>query len=76
MLLILKLLVYISEKNKTISEIIAPYDIYHHSGEINSKVEDKEGKMKEIEKKYKDGKVSHLDGVTIEYEDYWFNVRP
>ena len=50
--------------------------MYSHTGEINSKVEDKSGKMKELAEKFSDGNVSYLDGVTVEYTDWWFNVRP
>jgi phosphomannomutase len=75
--LILKFLEYISEKNIPLSQIIAPYKKYHHSGEINSQVKDKTAKMKELEEKYSNAKeISHLDGVSIDYDDYWFNVRP
>jgi phosphomannomutase len=70
-----KLLKFISEQGKPVSEIIAPYRKYHHSGEINSDVEDKEGKMKAIAEKYSDAEISWLDGVTVEYPDFWFNVR-
>lgn len=75
--LVLKLLVYLSGQNKPVSEVIRPYQKYHHSGEINSEVEDKEAKIKEIAEKYKDAKnILYLDGVTVEFDDYWFNVRP
>ena len=74
--LVRKLLVYISEQNKPLSEIVAPHKRYFHTGEINTEVLDKESKMKEIAQKYSDGEISYLDGVTIEYPDYWFNVRP
>ena len=73
--LVLKFLLYLSEQNKPLSEVIKPYKRYFHSGEINSDVKDKEAKMEEIVKKYSDGKLSRLDGITIEYPDYWFNVR-
>jgi phosphomannomutase len=73
----LKLLEIMSKKSKPISEIINPYDKYFHSGEINSEVEDKSAKIKEIAEKYKDAKkILWIDGVTIEYDDFWFNVRP
>ncbi len=49
---------------------------YFISGEINSEVEDSDAKMKEIEEAYKDGEISHLDGVSVEYSDWHFNVRP
>lgn len=51
---------------------------YYRSGEINFKVKDKEKVLAKIEKKYKksSGKISKLDGLTIEFKDWWFNVRP
>ncbi len=74
--LLLKFLQYISEQNKPLSEIVKPYERYYHSGEINSDVEDKEGIMKEIAEKYNDAEISFLDGVTVTYDNFWFNVRP
>ncbi len=59
-----------------LSELIAPLKRYVQSGEINFRVEDKSGKMKELAAKYSDGKADSLDGVTIQYDDWWFNVRP
>jgi phosphomannomutase len=73
-LLILELL---SVKGKRMSELLAPYrDNYFISGEINSEVHDQDGKMKEIEERYSDGEVDWLDGVSVNYEDWHFNVRP
>ncbi|MBR9682908.1 MAG: phosphomannomutase/phosphoglucomutase, partial [Candidatus Aenigmarchaeota archaeon] len=65
-----------SEEGKTLSELIEPLKKYHQSGEINSNVDNKEEMMKELEEKYSDGFVSKLDGVSISYVDWWFNVRP
>lgn len=74
---VLKFLEYVSEQNKPVSEIVAPLKKYFHSGEINSQVTDKVGKINELKEKYKDAKnISTLDGVTIEYDNFWFNVRP
>jgi phosphomannomutase len=39
-------------------------------------VNDQEGKMKELEERYWDGQVSWLDGISVDYEDWHFNVRP
>jgi phosphomannomutase len=39
-------------------------------------VEDKAGKIQELEERFSDGRIDHLDGVTVEYDDWWFNVRP
>lgn len=67
----------LTESGQKLSELIKPVLAkYFMSGEINSEVADKEGKMKEIAEKYKDGKLETLDGVSIEYFDYRFNVRP
>ena len=74
--LTLKFLEYLSLQNKPVSEVITPYKVYFHSGEINSEVAKKEEKIKEIAQKYNDAKLSYLDGITVEYPDYWFNVRP
>jgi phosphomannomutase len=49
---------------------------YFISGEINSEVEDQEGKMKELVERYSDGEISRLDGISVDYDDWHFNVRP
>lgn len=73
--LVMKFLYWLSSKNQPLSELVAPYKKYFQSGEINSEVEDKEGKIKALEKKYSDANISHLDGITVEYPKFWFNVR-
>jgi phosphomannomutase len=73
-LLILELL---SVEGKKLSELLEPLrSKYFISGEINSEVNDQEGKMKEIEERHWEARVSHLDGVSIDYDDWHFNVRP
>ena len=73
-LLVLELL---SKRGKKMSELLEPWhERYFISGEINSEVADPEGKMKEISSRYSDGRVSHLDGVSVDYDDWHFNVRP
>jgi phosphomannomutase len=49
---------------------------YFISGEINSEVADQQAKMQEIAERYSDAKQAHLDGISIDYEDWHFNVRP
>ncbi len=67
----------LSVEGKTMSELLAPYrSRYFISGEINSEVADGEGKMAELERRYGDARISHLDGVSIDYDDWHFNVRP
>ncbi len=70
-----KLLQEFSQNNITSADYIEPLKKYHHSGEINSEVEDKEEVFKVLEENYSDGEINKLDGVTIEYPDFWFNVR-
>ncbi|MGH2678479.1 MAG: phosphomannomutase/phosphoglucomutase, partial [Actinomycetota bacterium] len=65
-----------SEAEVPMSEVLAPYRRYHDSGEINLEVEDQAGTIEEIARRYADGKQDRLDGLTAEYEDWWFNVRP
>ena len=74
-LMILKLLILFSESDLPISEQVKPYKKYFLSGEINRNVEDKNSVFAAIEKKYSDGGINKLDGVTISYPDFWFNVR-
>jgi len=67
----------ISEKdNIPISELISPLRRYHSSGEMNFTVENKQAKMDEMARRYSDGQIDQLDGVTIVYKDWWFNCRP
>jgi phosphomannomutase len=73
-LLILELL---SVEDKKLSELLEPLrSRYFISGEINSEVEDQAAKMTELEERYWDGRVSKLDGISIDYDDWHFNVRP
>jgi phosphomannomutase len=67
----------VAAQDKPLSELVAPLRArYVQSGELNFRVEDKQAKMDELRAKYVDGKADALDGVTIQYPDWWFNVRP
>jgi len=66
----------VSEADRPVSELIKPLRRYFSSGEINFKVEDKQERMEALAKKYKDGEVDYLDGVTVRYKEWWFNCRP
>jgi phosphomannomutase len=73
-LLILELL---SVERKKLSELLERFTSrYFISGEINSEVQDQDGKMKEIQDRYWDARVNDLDGISIDYDDWHFNVRP
>jgi phosphomannomutase len=72
----LVLLEMLSTSGKKLSELLAPIESkYFVSGEINSTVPDAEVKMQQIAERYGDGKVEHLDGVSVSYDDWHFNVR-
>lgn len=75
LLLVLSLL---SHAGKKMSEIVRPLRKYFQSGEINSEVEDKEEMIRKLEEIYgKEAKnISRLDGIRIDFDDWWFNVRP
>jgi len=75
LLTLLKMMRIVTQNNKPLSEVIAPYAIYAHSGEVNIKVEDKEKSIDAVKEKFSDGKQSFIDGVSVEYGDVWFNVR-
>jgi len=64
------------ERERPLSELIQPFERYVASGEINAEVADKKAKLRQIEVLYADGRISHVDGLTVEYEDWWFNLRP
>ena len=62
-------------KDKKISELISGFRKYYHSGEINFKVSDKDKVIREIEQKYSDGEICRLDGLRIDFNDWWMLVR-
>ncbi|MEA2312864.1 MAG: phosphomannomutase, partial [Solirubrobacteraceae bacterium] len=73
-LLILELL---SKKDARLSQLVEQFrSKYFISGEINSEVDDPKAKMDEIAERYADGELTTLDGISIEYADWHFNVRP
>ncbi|MDQ6835161.1 MAG: phosphomannomutase/phosphoglucomutase [Actinomycetota bacterium] len=73
-LLILELL---SRRGVKMSELLAPYrSRYFISGEINNEVSDPQGKIEELAERYADARQDRLDGISLDYEDWHFNVRP
>jgi phosphomannomutase len=73
-LLMLELL---SKDGRTIGELMTQFrDRYFISGEINSEVTDQAGKLDQIRERYSDGDISELDGVSVDYPEWHFNVRP
>jgi len=70
-----KLLSLFSQTSLSVSDFIKPYRRYYHSGEINRAVQNKELVFQLIKDKYKDGEINMLDGISVTYPDFWFNVR-
>jgi phosphomannomutase len=71
------LLRLLAARPQPLSQIVAPLRTrYAQSPEINVEVPDKEKAMAEIEKRYATGTIDKLDGVSVSFEDFWFNVRP
>jgi phosphomannomutase len=68
----------ISESGKTVSELVRAVDHRYRSGEINSEVTDQQGRMKALQERYvaEGGQVDFLDGITVSFPTWWFNVRP
>lgn len=64
------------ETDEKMSELVRDVKRYFHSGEINSEVEDKDAVIAKLKEKYSDGKITGLDGVKIDFSDWWLNVRP
>jgi phosphomannomutase len=73
-LLVLELL---SVSGRSLSDLVGSFrERYFISGEINSEVADQEAKMRELADRFSDGEIGWLDGVSVDYEDWHFNVRP
>lgn len=70
------LLNLMTETGQSISELVAGLRRYVHSGEINSEVEDKDMVLNKLRGQYKDGMQHELDGLKVNYPEWWFNVRP
>lgn len=73
-LLILEL---ICDRGQSLAEMVDQYrSKYFITGEINSIVDDQQAVIDEIERRYSDGEISKLDGISVDYPDWHFNVRP
>ncbi len=66
----------LSKSDEPLSVLLAPLRRYVASGEINSVVDDQQGRIAAIAARYADGRQDRLDGLTVEFDDWWCNVRP
>ena len=65
----------LSNFDMPLSQILKPLLRFYSSGEINYEVQDKDGAIQKLAERYKDGASDYLDGLTVEYDTWWFNVR-
>ncbi|MCW2973777.1 MAG: phosphomannomutase/phosphoglucomutase [Thermoleophilia bacterium] len=73
----LMVLQLVSESGGGLSDLIDPIRAkYFISGEINSKVDDVPIKLQQLKETYADARITHVDGVSVDYDDWHFNVRP
>src|SRR3954471_11948881 len=73
----LPILEKLSVEEMKLSELLEPYrSKYFISGEINSEVADGAAKMRELEERYSDANITNVDGVSVDYDDWHFNVPP
>ncbi len=75
----LLMLELVSRRGQRLSEILAPFrETYFLTGEINTRVVDAPLKLQEIKERYaaQGGRISHLDGISVDFDDWHFNVRP
>lgn len=71
------LLEALGEHGGTLSELVAPYDRYAHSGELNAEVADQAAAMERVAEEFADeGQIDRLDGLTVNASRWWFNLRP
>jgi phosphomannomutase len=73
---LVELINIVSAGNEPLSALIKPFEIYPTSGEINLEVADRAGLLARLEERHKAGKVDHLDGLSLDYPEWWFNIRP
>jgi len=70
------LLQNLSQDKRSFSKIIEEFQIYYKSDEVNITIDDIPATLKAVKDKYNDGKQDFLDGITVEYDNWWFNTRP
>jgi len=78
MLAAMHVLAALGEQSRPLSELVAEFSRYVASGEINSTVSDVPVKLQQLKERYGPdaGRVSHMDGISFEFDDWHFNVRP
>jgi phosphomannomutase len=73
---VIEILNLLRSTGKPLSALVQPLRRYAKSPEINFEVEDKQGKIEELARRYCDAEIDYLDGITFQYPTWWGNVRP
>jgi phosphomannomutase len=66
----------LTRTGKSLSALIEPLNVYASSGERNFENADPRGTFERLAVKYKDAEIDYLDGITVQFKDWWFNARP
>jgi phosphomannomutase len=75
MLALVHVLNMLTEVERPLSELVQPLRRYLSTGELSFRHDDKDGAMETIARDYGDGEIDHLDGLTVQYDRWWFNLR-
>jgi phosphomannomutase len=73
---VIEVLNLLRETGEPLSALVKPLRRYAKSPEVNFEVEDKQGKIEELARRYADAQIDYLDGITFQYPTWWANVRP
>jgi len=65
----------IAKSGKSLVELVAPLRKYAHSGEVNFRVADADKALRSVQEHFCDGRLSTLDGISVDYANWWFNLR-
>jgi phosphomannomutase len=65
-----------SQAAQPLSELRRPFERYADSGEINSQVSDPKAVIEQVAAAYAGADQDRLDGLTVDFSDWWFNLRP
>lgn len=64
-----------AREGKPLSQLVAPLRRYHSTGEVNFEVDDPDARLRELRARFAGGRQDELDGISVVFEDWWFNVR-
>ncbi|MFH1177240.1 MAG: phosphomannomutase/phosphoglucomutase [Acidobacteriota bacterium] len=73
---VIEMLNLLRRRGERLTALLAPLRRYAGTGEINFHVEDKAGMLQRLAAAFHDGTIDWLDGITVDYPQWWFNVRP